>query len=121
MYTFFLTSNSAEKRLIKKSNHLSHTSPPLPEPFLTFLSWLYFWVSKYYVCIDSYFLKKIYWSIVDLQCCISGVQQSESVIYIYIYIYPPLPTHTPTYTYIHSFQILAPFDHYRGLRIPCVI
>ena len=39
------------------------------------------------------------WSIVDLQFCVSGVQQSDSVIYIYIYIY----THTHTYTYIHIY------------------
>ena len=38
------------------------------------------------------FFKLIFWSIVDLQCCVSGVQQSESVTYI----------HTHTYTYIHS-------------------
>ena len=26
-----------------------------------------------------------YWCIIDLQCCVSGVQQSESVLQIYIY------------------------------------
>ena len=29
---------------------------------------------------DEFSFKNFYWSIVDLQCCISSVQQSESVI-----------------------------------------
>ena len=40
------------------------------------------------------------WSIVDLQFCVSGVQQSDSVIYIYIYIYTHTHIHIHIYTYI---------------------
>ena len=50
----------------------------------------------------------LYWSIVDLKCCVSlGVQQSESVIHIHISI---------------LFQILSRIGYYRILsRVPCAI
>ena len=42
-----------------------------------------------------FFIINVHWSIVDLQCCVSAVQQSESVICVY--------THTHTHTHIHPF------------------
>ena len=69
--------------------------------FLNIRGW---WLSFEYWFLflkRSPFLKKkssIFWSIVNLQCCVSsGVQQSESVVRIHTY------THTDIYIYIHSF------------------
>ena len=45
----------------------------------------------------------LYWSIVDLQCCVSDVQQSDSIIHISI-----------------PFQIFFHVGYYRILsRVPC--
>ena len=57
--------------------------------------------------------KKLYRSIIDLECCIiSAVQQSDSVIHIYIYIY------------IHPFffRLFSHIDYHRILRrVPWII
>ena len=67
-----------------------------------------FW-EKLLECI----LKKL--SIVDLQYCVSGVKQSDSVIYIYIY------THTHIYIYIYI-QVISIISYYNILNIvPCAI
>ena len=38
-------------------------------------------------CYENVGILKKNWSIVDLQCCVSGVQQNDSVIYIYTHTY----------------------------------
>ena len=45
-----------------------------------------------------------YWNVVDLQCCVKGVQQSDSVTYICIYIY----IYTHTYIYLYTFKNSLP-------------
>ena len=49
--------------------------------------------------------KCIYWSIINLQCCVSGVQQSDSVIHTYIYI------HTHTHTHIYMCIYMCIYTH----------
>ena len=47
--------------------------------------------------IDKIFKTNFYWSIVDLQCCVSfrcSTSESVSVTYIYIYVYMYVYTHT---------------------------
>ena len=39
--------------------------------------------NEFFFLFCAIFLK-FYWSIIDLQCCVSGVQQSDSVIHIFI-------------------------------------
>ena len=65
---------------------------------------------KYYVLIFVLFFNYIfYWSIVDLQCCVSFRCTAKWISY--------------TYTYIHSFyRLFSRIDHYRVLsRVPCAI
>ena len=42
--------------------------------------------SQHYLFLKFNLIFILYWSIVDLQCCISGVQQRDSVIHIHIAI-----------------------------------
>ena len=59
-----------------------------------------------YLC-NTDFKNFLYWGIVDLQCCVSGVQESESVIHMHI-----------STLFLDSFSIC----HYRVLRrVPCAI
>ena len=56
-----------------------------------------------------FFFLKFYWSIVDLQCTVSAVQQSESVIHI-LCIHPLF------------FRFFSRIGHYRVLSsVPCAI
>ena len=53
-------------------------------------------------CYENIGILKKKWSIVDLQCCVSGVQQTDSVIY--------------TYTYTYNFQILFSYRLLRNIE-----
>ena len=76
--------------------------------FYVMCTWpqLFFYVHLTFLIFNLIFI--LYWSIVDLKCCVSlGVQQSESVIHIHISI---------------LFQILSRIGYYRILsRVPCAI
>ena len=56
----------------------------------------------------AFFKKKFYWNIVNLQCCVSGVQQSDSAMQIHIYLF--------------SFRFFSIIDYNKILNIvPCAI
>ena len=53
-------------------------------------------------------LSEFYLSIIDLQCCVSGVQQSDSVIHLYMYLF--------------FFRLFSIIGYYKILNIvPCAI
>ena len=53
-----------------------------------------------------FFFINFYCSIVDLQfVVVSGVQQSESILYVYIYIYVYTHTYTDSHSFLDSFSI----------------
>ena len=72
----------------------------------------HFYFILFYLFIFLRFVKKkFYWSIVDLQCCISFRCTAKCISY--------------TYTYIHSFfffRFFSHIGHFRVLsRVPCAI
>ena len=67
------------------------------------------------VCFIFIF-KRFYWSIVDLQLCVTFRCPTKWIYYIHIYIY----IHTHTHT--HFFMIFCHIGYYRVLaRVPCAV
>ena len=71
---------------------------------------MYYKITKSFLfCVFIFYLLNFYWSIVDLQCCVSLLYSKEKHYIIH--------THISTH-----FKILSHIDHYRVLgRVPCAI